>query len=132
MRYRKSRRFRPRSNGRGPFQRSNNGVDQSRMSSNPLGNGRGRNNFKTYQSAEKLVERYNSLAKEALSSGDRILSENYSQHADHYMRIVDNKNINQAQNKTQTTKEIETENISENLAEKKEIEEKKPIEEKKE
>ena len=43
----------------------------------------GRNNH----NASKLIERYNNLAREALSSGDKILSENYFQHADHFTRI---------------------------------------------
>ena len=37
--------------------------------------------------ASKLIEKYNNLAREALSSGDKILSENYFQHADHFTRI---------------------------------------------
>ena len=44
----------------------------------------GRNNH----NASKLVEKYNNLAREALSSGDKILSENYFQHADHFARIL--------------------------------------------
>ena len=44
----------------------------------------GRNN----QNASKLVEKYNNLAREALSTGDKILSENYFQHADHFARIL--------------------------------------------
>ena len=44
----------------------------------------GRNN----QNAAKLVDKYNNLAREALSSGDKILSENYLQHADHFSRIL--------------------------------------------
>tara|TARA_Y100000590_G_C15513708_1_gene936425 strand:- start:312 stop:722 length:411 start_codon:yes stop_codon:yes gene_type:complete len=36
----------------------------------------------------KLVEKYNDLAREALSNGDKILSENYLQHADHFSRII--------------------------------------------
>ena len=44
----------------------------------------GRNNH----NAAKLVEKYNNLAREALSNGDKILSENYFQHADHFMRIL--------------------------------------------
>ena len=44
----------------------------------------GRNN----QNASKLIEKYNNLAREALSNGDKILSENYFQHADHFTRIV--------------------------------------------
>ena len=43
----------------------------------------GRNN----QNASKLIEKYNNLAREALSNGDKILSENYFQHADHFSRI---------------------------------------------
>ena len=35
-----------------------------------------------------MVEKYNNLAREALSSGDKILSENYFQHADHFTRIL--------------------------------------------
>ena len=44
----------------------------------------GRNNH----NASKLIEKYNNLAREALSVGDKILSENYFQHADHFMRIL--------------------------------------------
>ena len=44
----------------------------------------GRNNH----NASKLIEKYNNLAREALSSGDKILSENYFQHADHFTRII--------------------------------------------
>ena len=44
----------------------------------------GRNNH----NAPKLIEKYNNLAREALSGGDKILSENYFQHADHFMRIL--------------------------------------------
>ncbi len=41
--------------------------------------------------APKLIEKYNNLAREALSVGDKILSENYFQHADHFMRILNEK-----------------------------------------
>ena len=44
----------------------------------------GRNNH----NASKLIEKYNELAREASSSGDKILSENYLQHADHFTRIM--------------------------------------------
>ena len=44
----------------------------------------GRNNH----NASKLIEKYSNLAREALSSGDKILSENYFQHADHFTRIL--------------------------------------------
>ena len=44
----------------------------------------GRNNH----NASKLIEKYNDLARDALTSGDQILSENYFQHADHFTRIL--------------------------------------------
>ena len=44
----------------------------------------GRNNH----NASNLIDKYNNLAREALSVGDKILSENYFQHADHFMRIL--------------------------------------------
>ena len=44
----------------------------------------GRNNH----NAPKLIEKYNDLAREAQSNGDKILSENYLQHADHFARIL--------------------------------------------
>ena len=47
----------------------------------------GRNNH----NAPKLIEKYNDLAREALSHGDKILSENYLQHADHFTRILNEK-----------------------------------------
>ena len=43
---------------------------------------------KNNQNASKLVIKYNDLAREALSNGDKILSENYLQHADHFSRIL--------------------------------------------
>ena len=50
----------------------------------------GRNNH----NAPKLIEKYNNLAREALSTGDKILSENYFQHADHFTRILSEQEIN--------------------------------------
>ena len=43
--------------------------------------------------ASKLVEKYTELAKEALSNGDKIMSENYYQYADHFVRILEKSNI---------------------------------------
>ena len=43
---------------------------------------------KNNQNAAKLVEKYNDLAREALSNGDKILSENYLQHSEHFSRIL--------------------------------------------
>ena len=90
---RRPRRFRRRSNGRNYLSRGNGDV-QARQRSNSFFNDHTRNNFRQTQSAEKLFEKYNSLAKEALTSGDKTLSENYFQHADHFMRIIEDKNRN--------------------------------------
>ena len=47
-----------------------------------------KNSGRNYHNAPKLIEKYNNLAREALSIGDKILSENYFQHADHFTRIT--------------------------------------------
>ena len=68
-------------------------VDRQKFSSNFSNNDNfkrkvpGRNNH----NAPKLIEKYNELAREALSNGDKILSENYLQHADHFTRILNEK-----------------------------------------
>ena len=49
----------------------------------------GRNNH----NAPKLIEKYNDLAREASSNGDKILSENYLQHADHFTRVLNEREI---------------------------------------
>ncbi len=95
---RKPRGFRRRSNGRGRSSHEN-GYMQARPRSNSFSNSQTRNNFRHTQSAERLLEKYNTLAKEAMSSGEKTLAENYLQHADHFMRIIEDKNKNRDQNK---------------------------------
>jgi hypothetical protein len=90
---RNRRGFRRRSNGRSRSSQEN-GYMQARPRSNSFSNNPTRNNFRSTQSAEKLLEKYNSLAKEAMSLGDKTLCENYLQHADHFMRIVVDKSKN--------------------------------------
>ena len=91
MRYNNPRRNRFRSNDKG-FRR--NGSQNSRTS----GFSSDSNSFQRRPfsnnglKAEKLLEKYNNLAKEALSNGDKILSESYYQHADHFLRVVENQN----------------------------------------
>ena len=91
MRYNRPKRNKFRSNDRG-FRRNG---------SQDLGTGGINSTSKNFQrtffsrndiKAEKLLEKYNDLAKEALSSGDKILSESYFQHADHFLRVVENQN----------------------------------------
>ncbi len=86
----KMRRFRRRPNGRNHMSRNS----QPRMRTNQFVNGQTRNNFRTSMSVEKSFEKYSSLAKEAMSAGDKTLSENYLQHADHFMRMIEDKNRN--------------------------------------
>ena len=100
MYQRRPRRFRRRSNNRRHMSRDNGDV-QGRLITNPFSNGQQRNNFRSTLSAEKLFEKYSTLSKEAMSSGDKILSENYLQHADHFMRIIEDRNRNQDKNKVQ-------------------------------
>ena len=81
------RRNRYRNDGDRSFHK--NGSDQklnSDFSNNS--NFRRRNPGRNNQNASKLVEKYTSLAREALSNGDKILSENYFQHAEHFIRIL--------------------------------------------
>ena len=74
----------------------------------------GRNNH----NAPKLIEKYNDLAREALSNGDKILSENYLQHADHFTRILNEReNFRRekiSEKKSENDPEMNEENI-ENL-----------------
>ena len=60
----------------------------------------GRNNH----NASKLIDKYNNLAREALSSGDKILSENYFQHADHFTRVLsEQESLKKARFSTETS-----------------------------
>ena len=97
MHNRRPRSFRRRSNGR-DFRRRSNNNESNRLVSGSFASDRGKNNFKPQQSAEKLLESYKILAKEASSSGDKTLAENYLQHIDHFERMVSNKNLNQNNN----------------------------------
>jgi len=98
-----NRRFRFRNNDRN-YKRNGDGKQFNSDLSSPSNFQRkvpGRNNH----NAPKLIEKYNDLAREALSNGDKILSENYFQHADHFMRILgeqeNNKSSKVSDNKIQ-------------------------------
>ena len=91
--------FRNNNNRRNNFRRGDrnfkNNNDRSKYSSNFSNSENfqrkipGRNNH----NASKLIEKYNNLAREALSTGDKILSENYFQHADHFTRILNEQEV---------------------------------------
>ena len=115
--------------------------DRAKFSSNYSNNDNfkrkapGRNNH----NAPKLIEKYNDLAREASSGGDKILSENYLQHADHFTRILNEqenyKRVKFAESKsTESNSEIqETSDKSEEIIveDKKVVAEIKPISKKK-
>ena len=117
-----NRRNRFKSNNERNFYKNGNGQklgSDFSSNSNFIRRNPGRNN----QNASRLVEKYSNLAREALSNGDKILSENYLQHAEHFIRIlVDKESVkNKSQNNNEATKEnishenskeIEEQNIS--------------------
>ena len=112
-------RFKP--NGDRGFRRNGNGHKPNGDFNNGSAFKR-RHPGKNNQNAAKLVEKYNDLAREALSNGDKILSENYLQHSEHFSRILisqensrnqnennaDNNDINQVKHETENKKVEET------------------------
>jgi len=80
------------SNDRNYRKRNGNGHKLSGEYNNNL-EFRRRNPGRNNQNASKLIEKYNDLAREALSNGDKILSENYLQHADHFSRIFNTQEL---------------------------------------
>jgi len=90
--HRPRRHHRSRNNGRGFKRNGSSGVNFIR--NNVSSDTNSRRIFRGNQNASKLLEKYLNLGKEALSSGDKILSENYFQHADHFSRIVESKKEN--------------------------------------
>ena len=69
----------------------------------------GRNNH----NASKLIEKYSNLAREALSTGDKILSENYFQHADHFTRILNDQDAQRKINSQNNDQSKTQQNIAE-------------------
>ena len=78
----------------------------------------GRNNH----NASKLIEKYTDLAREALANEDKILSENYFQHADHFTRILNEKeNTNHLKEVNELDKNITTSETKDGKEENKKI-----------
>ena len=82
------RRNRFRSNGDRNFKKRNGNGHKLNGDFNNNSDFRRKNPGRNNQNAAKLIDKYNDLAREALSNGDKILSENYLQHADHFARIL--------------------------------------------
>ena len=102
------KRNRYRNNGEKNYQK-NGGVQKL---NSDIANGfsfRRINQNRNNQNATKLAEKYTTLAKEALTNGDKILYENYLQHADHFIRIFEEKENNKvAVEKSTEEKSLET------------------------
>ena len=80
------KRNRNRNNHDRGFKRTN---DIDRLNGNFVNNENGfrRKLNRSNGNLQKLISKYTDLAREALSNGDKILSENYFQYADHFLRI---------------------------------------------
>lgn len=80
-----NRRMRGRNNGG-----NNNNNNNNRKGPNPLTRSYESNgpDVKIRGSAQQIAEKYATLARDAQSSGDRVMAENYLQHAEHYNRII--------------------------------------------
>ena len=100
-----NRRSRFKSNGDRNFRRNGNGH-KNNGDFNNVSSFKRRHPGKNNQNAAKLVEKYNDLAREALSNGDKILSENYLQHSEHFSRILI----------SQENLKINSENLTENVS----------------
>ena len=113
MKSHKSRRNRFRMNGGRGYRRDNHDRHSSHVQGS-FSNGQHRHNsIRNNHNPSKMIEKYMNLAKEALSRGDKILSENYFQHADHFSRIISNENLNNSQKKVSS--EVKTQEIANSL-----------------
>ena len=110
--------YRNNNNRRNKFRTSNRNFRTNGSNIPSLGL---KNNFQRMHSggnnnnAPKLIEKYSNLAREALSSGDKILSENYYQHADHFLRILQEQRMSKIESKKESN-ELITKKISVNNA----------------
>ena len=95
--------FRSNNNRRPPFRRNEEGSKFSN-NNNFHRNAPGRNNH----NASKLIEKYNDLAREALTNEDRVLSESYFQHADHFTRILNEQEKERAAKVSTNSPEVVT------------------------
>tara|TARA_B100000287_G_scaffold428111_1_gene478931 strand:+ start:921 stop:1298 length:378 start_codon:yes stop_codon:yes gene_type:complete len=116
-----SRRGRFRHNDRNFRRNSDNNKFKSDFSS--ISNFKRKTPGRNNHNASKLIEKYTDLAREALANEDKIMSENYFQHADHFTRILSEQEKNRA-NKVSNISEV-SKNLETNQKEKQVISEKK-------
>ena len=87
------RRNRYKSNNERNFRKRNGNGHKVNVDFNSQTDFKRKNPGRNNQNAAKLIEKYNDLAREALSNGDKILSENYLQHSDHFYRILSSQDL---------------------------------------
>ena len=108
--------YRNNNNRRNKFRTSNRNFRTNGSNIPSLGL---KNNFQRMHSsgnnnnAPKLIEKYSNLAREALLNGDKMLSENYYQHADHFLRILQEQRMSRTESKKESN-ELITKKVSAN------------------
>ena len=114
-------RFKP--NGDRSFRKRSLNGHKNQNEFSPNSDFKHRNPGRNNQNAGKLIEKYNNLAREALSNGDKILSESYFQHSDHFVRVQNEKEKNQDNVNTEKNKPASdnSKSIKDENTEKKEI-----------
>ena len=100
--FKNPRRNRFRSNGDRNFKKRNGNGHKLNGDFNNNSDFKRKNPGRNNQNAAKLIDKYNDLAREALSNGDKILSENYLQHADHFARIINSQEASKIVNLEKT------------------------------
>tara|TARA_Y100000992_G_scaffold300789_1_gene270181 strand:- start:1429 stop:1818 length:390 start_codon:yes stop_codon:yes gene_type:complete len=106
------RRPRFKSNGDRNFRKRNGNGQKNNNDFNNNHDFKRRNPGRNNQNASKLIDKYSELAREALSNGDKILSENYLQHADHFTRILNIQEQNKIDNISIKSEKIENNETS--------------------
>ena len=129
--FRNNRKNRFKSNSDRNFRKRSINGHKNQVEFNSNSEFRHRNPGRNNQNAGKLIDKYNNLAREALSSGDKILSKNYLQHADHFSRILSLQEVtksNEEKNKDNVIEQNFVKNTKETLDKKDKIKDSKTLE----
>ncbi|MHC3925961.1 DUF4167 domain-containing protein [Brevundimonas sp. LPMIX5] len=73
---------------RGRNRKPGGGNNANATNPNRSWDSQGPENIKVRGNAQTVYERYMQLARDAAAAGDRVLAENYTQHAEHYFRVL--------------------------------------------
>lgn len=117
--YRNNRKNRFKSNSDRNFRKRSLNGHKNQNDFNTNSEFRHRNPGRNNQNAARLIDKYNNLAREALSTGDKILSENYLQYADHFSRILSLQEVSKSSEEKNNIIEQNFTKSSENISDKK-------------